>query len=345
MKIHYSKKHFLDNISKADLYDLKLSKLNLHLKHSSIKQAIGQVQKELIRAGLLVKPNFWISDEWFCPDGINGIAVPFHLIHPRLVDLERSVMGYVEGDNHTYLMKLLRHELGHVIDNAYNLRRNRMRQTVFGKSSIKYPTSYRFKPFSRQFVKNLDYGYAQSHPAEDFAETFAVWLDATSNWKKRYSDWQAKHKLECMDVLMRKCKNVRPPNTKRAAIDPISTLDITLKEFYKRKKIRFSTNQTEDQFWDCDLIKIFAKKKESNAQPDASTYLHSIDKELCKTVSQTTGNYQYIVKQMIEEVIERVNTLQLVLPKKQVELKSYLSYYLTNKAYEYKSTGRDLTSL
>ena len=43
------------------------------------------------------------------------------------------------------------------------------------------------------------YHYAQKHPDEDWAETFAVWLEG-GPWRRRYRDWQvALAKLEYVD--------------------------------------------------------------------------------------------------------------------------------------------------
>ena len=84
-------------------------------------------------------------------------------------------------------MKILRHEAGHAIDNAYKLRQRRRRQQMFGPSYMQYPEYYTPKPYSKSFVLHLDSWYAQSHPDEDFAETFAVWLTPESDWRARYA--------------------------------------------------------------------------------------------------------------------------------------------------------------
>jgi hypothetical protein len=99
-------------------------------------------------------------------------------------------------------MRILRHEAGHVIDNAFQLRRRLHRRRTFGLPSVPYPEFYSPKPYSKSYVLHLDSWYAQSHPDEDFAETFAVWLTPTSQWRQRYAGWSALKKLECMDVLM-----------------------------------------------------------------------------------------------------------------------------------------------
>ncbi len=68
------------------------------------------------------EPHFWLSAEWFSPDGVPGVAIPFYLAHPRLEKLERAQMLEVEGGTPDWCMKILRHEAGHAIDNAYRLR-------------------------------------------------------------------------------------------------------------------------------------------------------------------------------------------------------------------------------
>ena len=132
-----------------------------------------------------------------------GIAIPFYLAHPRLRRLELTQVLEIEGGTREWCMMILRHEAGHAIENAYRLRQRPKRQALFGKSSEPYPDSYAPKPYSRSFVVHLDSWYAQSHPDEDFAETFAVWLTPGSNWRERYAGWPALRKLEYVDELMR----------------------------------------------------------------------------------------------------------------------------------------------
>ena len=120
------------------------------------------------------------------------------------------MMREVEGGNIDALMGLLRHEAGHAVDNAYKLRLRRQRRQVFGTPSTPYPEFYTPKPYSKSFVLHLDSWYAQSHPDEDFAETFAVWLTPNSEWSQRYKGWKALQKLEYMDTLMRSLQGQRP---------------------------------------------------------------------------------------------------------------------------------------
>src|SRR5574341_2194848 len=184
------------------LLDLRLCDLHLSIDHSSLVPRLEQLTAELAAHRLLFRPHVWVSDEWFTPDGIPGIAIPFYLVHPRLAKLELQQMLEVEGGSSEWCMKILRHEAGHAIENAYRIRRLRSRQQIFGRSSQPYPQYYRPRPYSRSFVRHLDVWYAQSHPDEDFAETFAVWLTPQSMWADRYKGWPVLRKLQYMDGLM-----------------------------------------------------------------------------------------------------------------------------------------------
>ena len=192
------------------LLDLRLSDLDLRIQGSSLEPLIAQVRREVAERGLRFRPHFWLSDEWFSPDGVPGVAIPFFLAHPRLARLEQSQMLEVEGGTPEWCLRILRHEVGHAVENAYGLRRLRRRRQLFGLSSQRYPQFYTPKPYSKSFVLHLDSWYAQSHPDEDFAETFAVWLTPGSDWEHRYQGWKALQKLEYMDELMKQIAG-RPP--------------------------------------------------------------------------------------------------------------------------------------
>lgn len=157
--------------SDEQLLDLPMAQLDLEIKGSFPAGPIAQLDRELEARRLLFRPHDWLSNEWFTPDGVPGIAIPFYLAHPRLAKLELSQMLEVEGGTPEWCLRILRHEAGPAIENAYDIRRRRMRQAIFGKSSQAYPKYYTPHPDSRSFVRHLDVWYAQSHPDEDFADS------------------------------------------------------------------------------------------------------------------------------------------------------------------------------
>ena len=170
-----------------ELLSVRLCDLDLTLTSTWVEKCIERLYAELDHRGIRLRPHVWISEEWFSPDGVAGIAVPFFLLHPRLMRLERRMMLEVEGGTRKQCMMLLRHEAGHAVQHAWALHRRRRWQQLFGLNSEPYPDSYRPRPGSRKYVQHLDGWYAQSHPSEDFAETFAVWLSPRRKWQRRYN--------------------------------------------------------------------------------------------------------------------------------------------------------------
>src|SRR5262245_28134864 len=178
-----------------ELLALRLCDLGVAIEGSALETHTQELTHELKERGLRFRPYFWLSDDWYTPDGVPGIALPFYMTHPRLMRLEETQMLEVEGGTPEWCMRILRHEAGPAIENAYRLRRLRRRIELFGRSSQKYPASYAPRPYSKSFVQHLEAWYAQSHPDEDFAETFAVWLTPDAEWPKRYAGWPALKKL------------------------------------------------------------------------------------------------------------------------------------------------------
>jgi hypothetical protein len=178
------------------LLAVRLCDLKLTIAGTELEARAERLAAELDARGLRFRPHVWLSTEWFSPDGVPGFAIPFYLAHPRLMELEQRQMHEVEGGSARQCMQLMRHETAHALDNAYALHRRPDWREVFGRFDSDYLSHYHPKPYSKRFVRHLELWYAQSHPAEDFAETFAVWLDPASRWRTRYPDWPALPKLE-----------------------------------------------------------------------------------------------------------------------------------------------------
>jgi hypothetical protein len=214
------------------ILDLRLCDLPDQLMQSRMAPYILRLLDELQQKGFRhFAPHFWVSDEWFSPDGIPGVAVPFYLLHPRLMKIEKQMMLEIDGGNSESCMKVLRHETGHAIDNAYRIRRKRKRQQLFGLSTRKYPETYLPKPHSTSFVRHIQGWYAQAHPDEDFAETFAVWLTPGLDWETQYHNWPALRKLRYVDALMKELATQKPPIRSRAKPDSVSRNKMPLHDF------------------------------------------------------------------------------------------------------------------
>jgi hypothetical protein len=324
------------------LLAIRMCDLGLTIAGTDIEHRIAVVNAEL-SAWNLALPHYWLSDEWFTPDGVPGVAIPFYLAHPRLARLELTEMLEVEGADPASCLKILRHEAGHAIDNAYNLRRLRARRRLFGSPSTVYPEYYTPKPYSKSFVQHLDHWYAQSHPDEDFAETFAVWLDPSSDWAARYAGWPAEPKLQYVDHLVRAISK-RPPRirTKRE-VDPLSKLRKTLGEHYRKKREHYGLDHPD--FYDSDLYNLFSNAPEYAKHPSAARFLRRIRKDVRSTVASFTDSYQYTIDQLLEKIITRCREQNLRLTDSEEATKIDFMVFLTVQTMNYLHSGRHRVAL
>jgi hypothetical protein len=291
------------------LLQLRLRDLRVTIERTWLEGRLRELYDELDQRGLRVRPHAWLSDEWFSPEATPGIAIPFYLAHPRLMRLERKMIGDVEGGTLPECMRILRHEAGHVVQHSYQLQRRRRWQQLFGRSSIRYPKYYRPNPASKQFVQHLRLWYAQSHPDEDFAETFAVWLKPRSDWRTRYAGWPALRKLEYVDELMAEIAREKPEMNHRWKIDPLSRLDRTLAEHYERKQALYSVDPPT--IYDRDLRRVFADPMDHHRSRSAATFLRSNRAKIRQMVARWTREYQPALDAVLDDMIARTRELRL----------------------------------
>ena len=237
----------------------------------------------------------------------------------------------------------MRHEGGHAIDNAYKLRQRRRRQQIFGPSYKAYPEYYDPKPYSKSFVLHLDSWYAQSHPDEDFAETFAVWLYPQSDWRVRYADWPALKKLEYMDALMRDV-GAKPMlvHTHRK-VDPLPSIRKTLRSHYERKRRHYGLLHPD--FYDRDLRRLFSDRPEHVGNIKAARFIARVRKDVRRMVAGWTGEYQYTIDQVLESMMRRANELNLRLREPEDRTKSDFLVLLTVQTMNYLHSGRHRVAL
>jgi hypothetical protein len=306
-------------LSDAELLRTRFCDLPLTLRNSRVERHAREIRRDLAARGIRFNPHLWLSEEWFSPDGVPGIAVPFYMAHPRLQRLERRLMGEVEGGNANWLTRILRHEIGHALDNAYRLRRRKGWARTFGKASRPYPDIYRPRPASRDFVLHLGHWYAQSHPTEDFAETFAVWLQPRARWRREYQGWPALRKLEYVDRLMAQISGRHPVVQNEDLIEPLSDNTATLGQHYRRKRARYEFDKPDA--YDRRLKRVFAKRGKGYRGITASTFVRQSRPELERLLMRRSRLYPYLVHHVLRTVIGRCRELDLVLDTSKREAK------------------------
>ena len=332
-------KHRWETWPRERLLDLRLCDLGVRIEGTWLEDCIDKVLSELEARDIVFEPHFWLADEWFSPDGVPGVALPFYLAHPVLMRLERSFMFEVEGGSRDECLRLVRHELGHALDHAWGFHRKRHWHEVFGKPSQPYPDVYRPSPRSKRFVQHLDGWYAQSHPHEDFAETFAVWLKPRAKWRKRYTGWPALKKLEYVDELMADIRGQRPKNKSRRKPYAVSKLRRTLKTHYARKTAHYVTGYTD--LYDRDLLRIFSNEPRHARRERASTFLRRNRAEIRQRVAEWTGEYQFTLDQILKEMIGRCKELKLRVRKPERESKLDFCILLTAHTVHYLHRGNE----
>ncbi len=312
------------------LLDMRLCDLPIRIAGTALAQRIKHLYAELADRGLRFRPHVWLSAEWFSPDGVPGFAIPFYLAHPRLMRLERRLMLEVEGATERECLRIMRHEAGHALSNAYRLHYKRHWREMFGPFGKPYPDHYKPKPHSRSYVLHLAAWYAQAHPAEDFAETFAVWLAPGGRWRRRYQNWPALRKLEYVDELMEEISGRAPVVRRRAKVEPVGELKITLRAHYERKRAHYVLKRPAP--FDRDLQRIFVPRKGHEARATAVQFLRRHRRELVHAVAEGTGMHAYAVDQIMAQIIERCRALRLRLSVSQEQTTRKVLVMLTTQA-------------
>ena len=324
------------DLDDEELLNLRMADLPIAIE-DTLADRLEQLRDELAARGLAFPLHFYLSDEWFTPDGATAIAIPFYMAHPRLARLEEAQMLEVEGGEHEWCMRILRHEAGHAIDNAFRLRLRRQRRRMFGLPSKPYPEFYTPKPYSKSFVLHLDAWYAQSHPDEDFAETFAVWLTPTSEWRQRYAGWPALKKLEHMDALMASIRSRPARVVNPEEVDPLRKLKKTLRQHYRSKRRYYGVDYPN--FYDRDLRRLFSELPEFAGNMTAARFIGRIRRPTRRLVADWTGIYQYTIDQVLEDMVSRCRELKLHLAVPEDRARQEFAVLLTVQAMNYLHSG------
>jgi len=322
-----------------------LSELDLRIEGTVLEKLIRRLYAELSRKDISFKPKFYLTDTWGCPNKVPVIGIPFFYADPTLSRIEDEMNGDLEDEHE--LMMTLRHEAGHAINYAYRLYQSEEWQETFGRFSEPYRDYFHPNPHSKDFVKHLyqqvgQYAgriYAQKHPDEDFAETFAIWLTPRSSWRQKYRNWGALKKLKYVDLLMKKIGPRKPPVTNGELIRPIESLNFTLLEYYNKSEERY--RQKAQGYVDDVLRDIFSTNGKGENRVPAGWFIEKNRTHLVEMISHWTGERISSVQPLIDKLIDRAKELNLNLSphrqsRKLIEVTALATTLIMNYIYEGK---------
>ncbi|HSR11294.1 MAG TPA: hypothetical protein VLS90_07590 [Thermodesulfobacteriota bacterium] len=321
--------------------------LNLQIEGSNLEKLISRLYGELAKKGIRFRPRFYLTDTWGCPDKVPVIGIPFYYANPVLCQIQDRMNGNLEDEHE--LMMTLRHEAGHAVNYAYRLYTLKEWQETFGKFDEPYRDIFQPNPHSREFVKHLyqQVGsfagriYAQKHPDEDFAETFAVWLTPKSKWREKYRNWEALKKLKMVDRLMGEIGGRKPVIVEGELINPIESLGLTLLEYYNKNEERY--RERAQGYVDDILNEVFSANGKGEKRIPAGGFIEKNRGHLIEMISHFTGEKTSSVAPLIDKLVDRAKELNLNLsPRRQsrklIEVTALATTLVMNYMYEGKFT-------
>ncbi|MFN2397720.1 MAG: hypothetical protein ABR543_03595 [Gemmatimonadaceae bacterium] len=293
---------------RRQLLGRRISELGLSVSGTLVEQLVTKLYDELASKGLAFRPPVYLSDEWGCPDDTPLIGVPFYLADPKLARIEEEFATEVESEIDA--MRYLRHEAGHAFNYAYRLYdRPEWRQT-FGPYSRPYRDRFRVDPFSRSHVRHILGWYAQKHPDEDFAETFAVWLTPERDWRAEYKGWPALAKLEYVDHLLRDIGSEVPEPPALTPDDlPVESMDYTVADHYQA--VQEPLPIQDERYFDGDLGLIFGTFSDTPAGEPADAFLRRHEREIVRRIAYWTGESASTVRAFVDLLASRAAELAL----------------------------------
>ncbi len=318
---------------RQELLGKRISDLGLRVEGSPVEAMVRELYQELDAHGLSFHPPVYLTDQWGCPSGVPLIGVPFYLADRRLARLEEEYAVEVEGEADS--MKFLRHECGHAFNYAYCLYDEPDWRRLFGPYSRPYRERFRVDPLSRDYVRHILGWYAQKHPDEDFAETFAVWLTPGLDWRRLYAGWPALRKLEYVDRTLRAIGSRQPPGLQapRPEYLPVEAMHYTLAEHYHEEPLRI-----EEGLFDGDLRTLFAPRESAPQAQPAADFLRQHRREIVSRVAYWTGESTVLVREFLDSLIERSVQLEGRAAGLEASLLVELTAFITAVVMNYRYT-------
>lgn len=323
----------------------RISDLGLAIEGTRVERLVRQLYDELAEKALSFMPPVYLSDQWGCPDNIPIIGVPFYLADDRLARIEdESSMG-IEDDRD--IMRYLRHEAGHAYNYAFRFYDRADWRRLFGPYSRPYNDRFRVDPMSRAYVRHILGWYAQKHPDEDFAETFAVWMTPGLDWRATYAGWPALQKLEYADKVLREVAGTVPEIPALTEDDlPVHAMHYTVAEHYDEESGELPVS--DERHFDGDLRTLFGEERGQADTPTAAGFLRSHRRELVARVSYWTGESAATVRALVDFLATRAESLGLRAIGREatllIEITAFATAVMMNFRYTHALDGTPDTS-
>jgi hypothetical protein len=338
--------------AKLELLLTPLSRLPVSTGDGPAGAAIGILREELKRLKLeRIQPNFYLSTGYGTVEGTTNIAVGFYDASPLIRELHKEYRRWLYTPEE--ILATLRHEIGHAFCYAHKLyRRKDFRETfnVRGHFFHTYPVTNRYveraNPWSRDYVNPSGDHYAQKHPDDDFAETFAEWFTSRRAWRKKYRRFPgALKKLDYVDRLVHELRRKEPElvNDPNLLDEPISEMPVTLARFLKATNIqRYRKGATG--YIDGDLRRLFQKPPGRidlrKNYLSAEEYLRENRPYLTKHVLAAQKIDPLTLKDLLDKCQHRAKELRLAVHRRERETKLVeIAAYLGSRCALYDTTG------
>jgi len=322
---------------KQRLLQARIKDLRLHLSGTPLEKYIHQLYAELDARGLSLKPECYLSDQWGCPSGVPVIGIPFYLADHNLHSIEAELGAGAETERE--IMMYLRHEAGHCFNYAYRLYETDEWRKLFGDFSKPYKEDYKPQPFSRKYVVHISGWYAQKHPDEDFAETFAVYLSPDADWRKRYTGWGALKKLQYVESMAEKLGRAEPIVQLRSRDLDVDEMEETVLDHYRQRDLAEKVDLQLREHLDQDLLGLFEGPGAAPAK--AETLIRAERQSLIQAVNQYTGVNRPVIRSVVDHILERTVALNLTVQLDRTrECLTRLTSLVTALAMNYLYTDR-----
>jgi hypothetical protein len=320
-------------------HDVPIRELGLTLEGTVLEPILEEFTAELAAAGITrLRPRFYLSTEWGVPFETIAMAIPFYLARPDLAELHADRTGMVEGSDRDDILRYLRHEMGHVVNYAYKLYERSDWVRGFGSITQPYLEEYRPEPWSTRFVRHLPGWYAQKHPDEDWAETFAVWMTPGVDWREEYAGWPAAlAKLELCDAIMREVREREPEVTDDELDEDVAEIDYSLEDYYAEV---VPPRRELPAGLDGGLRAIFGSLPRRGPARSAAALIRGQARALARSVYTWTGHFPEHTRELVEHLAARAEALGLSYPEShEGEVAVAVTAFITSLAMNHVHRG------